>query len=241
MNKDYAGAEVLEARNYGYSTQNHPKAWCLHTSEGFNTARYFHTTDRQASTHYVVEQGGKVWQCVPESEGAYANAVEGKPYPAWADPSVNLNLQTIGVEIEGFAWSVRDTMPRGSVQWNALVELLADRCKALGMPPENTIGHYMVSTNRSDPGTLDIGAVIEDVQKELNPPIPIEEDDMALIVTVAPQTGGDRLMWAPETGFREITSADLAVIDALVNQGEKGFKQATIPNAEFDKAKASIP
>ena len=235
MNAAYPGAEVLEARNYGYSTKNQPKAWCLHTSEGFNTARYFATTDRQASTHYVVEQGGKVWQCVPESEGAYANAVEGKPYPAWADPNVNLNLQTIGVEIEGFAWSVRDTMPRGSVQWNALVNLLADRCKALGMPPENTIGHYMVSTNRSDPGTLDIGAVIADVQKELNPPQ--EEDDMALIVTVAPEQGGNRLMWTPEEGFREIVSADLAVIDSLVQQGAKiDFKQATIPNAEFDKA-----
>ena len=86
---DYPGAIVVQARNYGYIVNgkhltNTPKAWCLHTPEEPpdnvpSTPYYFAGTDRDASTTYFVSYLGLVFQCVPESEGAYANAVEGKP------------------------------------------------------------------------------------------------------------------------------------------------------------------
>src|SRR3990167_3813625 len=173
MDADYPGAIVVEARNYGYEWiyvdyLNRPRAWCLHTPEEVadsdpQTPYYFHNTTRDASTTYFVSYLGFVFQCVPESEGAYANAVEGKPYPVWADSKVNLNLQTLSVEIEGFASSIHQTMPRGSAQWNALVALIAHRCKALNIPPGRTFGHYEVSSNRSDPGQLNISQVVADV------------------------------------------------------------------------------
>jgi len=168
MNADYPGAIVVEAANYGYFSGNRPLAWCLHTPEepaddDPQTPYYFHNTNRDASTTYFVSYWGFVFQCVPESEGAYANAVEGKPYPDWADSTRNLNLQTLSVEIEGFAASIHQTMPRGSPQWKALVELMAHRCKALNIPPERTFGHYEVSIYRSDPGQLNTQQVIADV------------------------------------------------------------------------------
>lgn len=181
MIADYEGAIVVEAMNYGYSSKNNPKAWCLHTPEELAddypaTPYYFHNTNVGASTTYFVSYLGFVFQCVPESEGAYANGRQGiYNYFDWEDPNVNLNLQTLSIEIEGYAHNIAQTMPRGSAQWNALINLMADRCIALGIPPERTFGHYQVSNQRSDPGTLNIQAVIEDVKariKELTNDMP---------------------------------------------------------------------
>jgi hypothetical protein len=186
MIANFPGAIVVEAAKYGYprgARNNHPIAWCLHTPEeppdnNPSTPYYFHNlTDRNASTTYFVAWTGLVFQCVPEDEGAYANGVEGKPYPIWANPNVNLNLQTLSIEIEGYASSIHLTMPRGSPQWVSLVRLIAHRCKELGMKPENTIGHYQVSNQRSDPGQLDIQSLIIDVKSLFK-----KEEDVARLV-----------------------------------------------------------
>jgi N-acetyl-anhydromuramyl-L-alanine amidase AmpD len=181
---DYPGAIVVEAAQYGYGLwKNHPKAWCLHTPEENpddypGTPYYFHNlTDRRASTHYFVSYLGLVFQCVPESEGAYANAREGIPTLFdWETPNFNLNLETLNVEIEGYAASIHITMPRGSPQWNALVGLMAHRCLALSIPPERTFGHYMVSKYRSDPGHLDIVQLILDVKERMEEDMTPEQD-----------------------------------------------------------------
>lgn len=170
---NFPGAIVVEAAKYGYpkgARNNNPRAWCLHTPEepaddNPSTPYYFHNlTDRNASTHYFVAWTGLVFQMVPEDEGAYANGVEGKPYPSWANSSVSLNLQTLNVEIEGYASNIHITMPRGSPQWVSLIRLIAHRCKEKNIPPERTFGHYVVSQFRSDPGQLNINAIIEDVK-----------------------------------------------------------------------------
>ena len=109
--EDYPGAIVVEAANYGYKggpngyLTNEPKAWCLHTPEEPaddipSTPYYFETTNRLSSTHYFVSYLGFVFQMVPEIHGAYANGVQGKSYPSWANSSRNLNLQTLSIEIE---------------------------------------------------------------------------------------------------------------------------------------------
>ena len=188
---NYPGAIVVPSRNYGYVVGgkhllNTPKAFCLHTPEEPpdnvpSTPYYFAETNRDASTTYFVSYLGLVFQCVPESEGAYANAVEGKPYPVWADSKVNLNLQTLSIEIEGYAATIHQTMPRGSPQWKALVNLMAHRCKALNIPPGRTFGHYAVSIYRSDPGQLNIPLLVIDVIAALAAPAPAppaEEEEM---------------------------------------------------------------
>lgn len=183
---DFAGAIVVEAATYGYSQKNRPKAIGLHTPEEKpddypGTPYYFHNlTDRQASTTYFAAWTGLIFQMVPEDEGAYGNAIEGKPPPPWSD-GTNLNLQTISIEIEGYAASIHQTMPRGSPQWVSLVRLMADICHR--RPAVNidwTFGHYLVSIYRSDPGQLDIGALVADVKALLSAaPQAKEWDEMA--------------------------------------------------------------
>lgn len=192
MIADYPGAIVVEAKQYGYGLwKNHPKAWCLHTPEEKPddypaTPYYFHNlTNRRASTHYFVSYLGLVFQCVPESEGAYANAREGIPgLFAWETPNWNLNLETLSVEIEGYAASIHTTMPRGSAQWNALVSLMAHRCQALGIPPERTFGHYQVSNQRNDPGQLNIPQLIIDVKNKIR-----ENESMAVQLRLVRKDG----------------------------------------------------
>ena len=194
---DYKGAIVVEARNYGYTGSfNNPKAWCLHTPEEPpddvpSTPYYFANTNVNASTHYFVSFLGLVFQMVPERHGAYGNAVQGKPYPNWANSAINLNLQTLSIEIEGYAATIHQTMVRGGSQWRALVNLMADRCIELRMPVERTIGHYDVSIYRSDPGALNIPLLILDVQAKIKqltapppPPPPVQEvKEMILVKT----------------------------------------------------------
>ncbi len=178
---DFAGAIVIEAAKYGYNgkpgIENKPKAAGLHTPEETaddvaTTPTYFHNLfNRNASTTYFtahVPHPGPlgpthVFQMVPELAGAYGNAVEGKPYPEWADPNVNLNLQSISIEIEGRAHNIHLTMPRGGAQWNGTAALLADIWRRRpAVLPANTFGHYEVSNRRTDPGQLDIDALVAD-------------------------------------------------------------------------------
>jgi N-acetylmuramoyl-L-alanine amidase len=172
---DFAGSIVVEAATYGYPTlkfrgNNKPVAVGLHTPEENpddepSTPYYFHNlTGRNASTTYFVAWTGLVFQCVPEDAGAYGNALEGKPRPPWMTTN-NLNLETISIEIEGFAATIHQTMPRGSPQWISLVRLIADICRRRpAVRLEWTFGHYLVSIYRSDPGQLDIAALRQDVQ-----------------------------------------------------------------------------
>lgn len=138
---------------------NTPKGWCLHTpQEPADTYAYtpvfFADPNRDASTHYFVSYEGKVYQCVAEKDLAIANGIVGRPYPSWADPNRSLNWQSLSVEIEGYAESIGDTLAIGGAQWDALVNLVRDRCDHYGIPldREHIIGHYEVANNRSDPG-----------------------------------------------------------------------------------------
>ncbi len=156
---DYKHAVAWPAHpsNWGYGQPNQPKGFCIHTPEEpadphGGTPLYFAGANRNASTHYFVNQTGGVYQMVEEKEGAYANGVVGMPYPTWADPNVSLNLQGLSVELEGYASNIHVTLTEP--QWKGLVALVADRCTAHGIPltRQRIFGHYEVSNQRSDPG-----------------------------------------------------------------------------------------
>ena len=161
----------------------HPKGIVLHTPEEFAdgypaTPHWFSQAhpDRAGSTHYFAAATGTMYQCVREKDAAIANGVtKDKPYPSWANKNVSLNRQTTNIEIEGYAATIGQTMPRGSVQWKALIDWIVFECQKWDIPcdREHIIGHYQVASNRSDPGTLNIDAVVADAQAQM-----IEEDDM---------------------------------------------------------------
>ena len=180
---DYPGAIVVEAANYGYGTPNRPVTWCFHTPEEPaddypSTPEYLATTDRDASYTYFVSYLAFVFQLVPEAEGAYANALEGKPAPPWSDGS-NLNLQTLSLSFEGYAATIHQTMPQGCSQWRAGVDLVAHRTKALGLKLDWCVGHKDVSIYRGDPGQFDQAAFIADVKAKMQEE---EDDDMKLLI-----------------------------------------------------------
>lgn len=235
---DYPGAIVVPARNYGYGAAKcQPRAWCLHTPEEPaddvpSTPEYLHNTDRLASVHYFVSYHGLVFQCVPESEGPYANAVEGKPYPPWASGR-NLNLETLSIEIEGKAATIAQTMPRGSPQWRALVALMAHRCKALGFPVDRTFGHKVVSVLRSDPGNLDIAALIEDVKGDDD----MTPDEVRQVIREELGAGKD---WGGVPGDTYNAWLNRAIRAALTEQGSAGIDFDKLATAVADKLAARL-
>lgn len=211
---DYPGAIVFPCHPTNQlGPPNAPKGWCLHTPEepadGYpSTPHWFaqEHPDRAGSTHYFVSYTGEIYQCVSEASAPIANGVLGKPYPAWADPRVSLNRQTLSVEIEGYAANIRETLVVGSVQWDALVRLVKNRATAYGIPldREHIIGHYEVSIDRSDPGA---GFPWDALIAALN-----EEDDMKPVLA---WSGGVYLV----TG----SSAKYLPTQAVVNEMARTF------------------
>ena len=157
-----------------HGSPNRPRAFILHTPEEPadtypSTPHWFAQFHPQqaGSTHYFVAYTGRTYQCVPERWGAIANGLDGKPRPSWALPATSLNWQTLSVEIEGYAATIGQTLKVGSVQWTALIKLIRERCGAHGIPldREHIMGHYQLSTNRSDPGaTFPWAALMHELQ-----------------------------------------------------------------------------
>ncbi len=180
---DYPGAIVVEAAQYGYAGPNRPKTWGFHTPEEPadtypSTPEYLATADRDASYTYFASYLGFIFQLVPESEGAYAHGLDGKPAPSWSD-GTNLNLQSFSLSFEGHAATIHQTMLRGSPQWKAGVQLVAHRTKALGLSLVIAFQHKEVSKWRSDCGQWDQASFIADVKTKMDLIVEEEDDDMS--------------------------------------------------------------
>lgn len=142
-----------------YHAPNAPKGLVLHTPEEpadavESTPAFFAQPNRAASTHYYGDNDGDLYQLVPENCAAIANGVIGKPYPTWADPTHSLNWQSLSIEIEGYAATIQDTIT--PQQMDTLTTWIADCCRRFNIPcdRQHVIGHYEVSNERTDPGTL---------------------------------------------------------------------------------------
>ena len=169
------GAIIVPAHSSNILTSrpNVPKVSVLHTPQEpadnyESTPVYFQTPNISASTHAYADSDGDLYEMVPIWQGAIANGVTRatKPYPADTDPSYSLNYQSRSIEIEGYAASVHLTCVRGGKQWNTVVRWVLTGHQLYGIPLDraHVIGHYDVASDRSDPGALDINAIIEDAQ-----------------------------------------------------------------------------
>lgn len=190
---------MVEAANYGYAIKNVPRGFVYHTPEEIadddpQTPGYLAGTTVDASYTYFDSYLGFIFQLVPEHEGAYANYVNGKPYPSWANPNVNLNLQGISISFEGMAATIHKTMKRGGPQWTAGVDLVAHRAQARNISPDNWARHADVSIVRTDPGSLDLVAFTLDVKAKM-------EEDMAKFIqyktAIAVLEGGVKWVVSP--------------------------------------------
>ena len=183
------GALLVPAHEVNYwRPENHggvpniPRALFLHTPEEPAdatevTPHYFARENfnadgsrRLASTHYYASGGqgtlgdGQLYQMVPENCAAIANGLDGKPLPVWALANTSLNWQSLSIEIEGYAATIAQTMPRLSKQWMTVVRWVEHLTGKYNIPLDraHVMGHYEVSVNRTDPGNLNINAIIAD-------------------------------------------------------------------------------
>ena len=178
---DIAGVIVVPAHPQNIlRAVNRPKVLVLHTPEedadGIEvTPRYFAEAPRGASTHYYADNDGDLYQCVPEANGAIANGVTipSRSYPAGTDPAISLNYQSLSIEIEGRAATIARTLT--AAQRATVVRWIVDCARRYGIPIDraHVIGHYEVSNERSDPGTLDIDGIVRDAARAY-----LEEDGM---------------------------------------------------------------
>lgn len=170
---EYPKAIVWEAHpsNVGVGTNN-PKVIVYHTPEepadGYPGTPYWFAREHpgsEGSTHYFDSYLGFIWQCVKEDARAIANGVTAnKSYPAGTNSNISLNLQSISIEIEGYAATIGQTL--SVAQHKALVDWTVYACKKYNIPADrqHIIGHYEVASNRSDPGTLPIDSIVAEVK-----------------------------------------------------------------------------
>ena len=204
MSADYAGAIWVPAHPHNIRPgTNHPKVLVLHTPEEpadeievtpFYFARDLLLLDppRRASTHYYmsgargagVGSDGDLYQMVREDGGAIANGVLNKPYPPDTNGSISLNLQSLSLEIEGYAATIHQTCHPATKQWQKTAEWIETRSRKYDIPLDraHVIGHYQVASNRTDPGKLNIDALVQHALSLRATPkrdILLLEDDMA--------------------------------------------------------------
>jgi N-acetylmuramoyl-L-alanine amidase len=100
------------------------------------------------SSHYVVEEDGRVFRLVPEGLRARHAGVS-----HWRGQSA-LNATSIGIEIvnPGYEWGYR---PFPALQMAAVADLCLEILARHPIPPRNVVGHSDVAPDRKqDPGEL---------------------------------------------------------------------------------------
>lgn len=163
-------SNLMRDRNTGeIKPINGPRVIVLHTPEEpvddvESTPAYFSQPNRSASTHYYADSDGDLIQMVPEKYGAIANGVKGRPYPIGTMSTMNLNYQSVSIEIEGYAAGMHRTCPPGSRQWGTVRSWIISCGLRHNIPitRARVIGHYEVASDRTDPGTLKIDQLVQE-------------------------------------------------------------------------------
>jgi N-acetylmuramoyl-L-alanine amidase len=146
------------------------QAVCLHVSEGSrgSVLNWFGDPSSDASSHYLVNKDGSVWQFVREEDTAWANGEVHSPDRSipWLDDCLrrgqNPNRLTVSVETER-TWQEPLTEP----QHRALVELLRGILVRHALPADrqHLVPHSAIDsvTRAHCPGNLDWARLLTDL------------------------------------------------------------------------------
>lgn len=188
----------------GYATPHKPEAICWHVTVGGAAGSLSWLTNpaSNASSNYLVDRTGKIYELVPPTESAWANGQLNKPDMAnpvikgWVDGKLNPNTRTISIECERITSANEQPGGFTAPQHDSLVALSAWLCATLGIAPDRThvIGHYQIdSVSRQHcPGLApaEWAAWIAEIAALVNPPAPAPSGMMQPVVTKGQDWGG---------------------------------------------------
>lgn len=81
------------------------------TGDAEEVAKYFQSTKRRVSSHYVIGRDGKIIRCVPEAERAWhAGVSEWRGRPQVNDFSIGIELCNLGDGLEPFSDALYDSL-----------------------------------------------------------------------------------------------------------------------------------
>ena len=140
----------------------------------------------KVSSHYVVEEDGRIFRLVPENcRAAHAGISHWRGHAA-------LNARSIGIEIvnPGHEWGYRD-FP--ALQMAAVCDLCLDILSRHSIPPRNVVGHSDVAPDRKqDPGELfDWEGLARNgvgLWPERDPAAPSEDETLPLLASIGYRT-----------------------------------------------------
>ena len=140
----------------------------------------------KVSSHYVVEEDGRIFRLVPEQRRAAHAGVS-----HWRGHA-GLNARSIGIEIvnPGHEWGYRD-FP--ALQMAAVCDLCLDILSRHPIPPRNVVGHSDVAPDRKqDPGELfDWEGLARNgvgLWPGHDPPAPPEDETLPLLAAIGYRT-----------------------------------------------------
>lgn len=138
----------IRARYYGSSNRGNPKYIVLHYTGNSGTsatargnANYFHTCDRKASAHYVVDENATIYQCVPDNRAAWSVGDSRNGHGTFYGKCTNTN--SISIEMVSHS-NGSYYIPDATIQRAA--ELTRDLMKKYGINADHVIRHYDVTT-----------------------------------------------------------------------------------------------
>lgn len=138
----------IRARYYGSTNRGNPKYIVLHYTGNSGTsatakgnANYFHTCDRKASAHYVVDENTTIYQCVPDNRAAWSVGDSSNGHGTFYGKCTNTN--SISIEMVSHS-NGSYYIPDATIQRAA--ELTRDLMKKYGINADHVIRHYDVTT-----------------------------------------------------------------------------------------------
>lgn len=177
---------------------NRPKYIVLHTTQSWGTSAigWFQNPSSQVSAHYVVREDGTIVAMVHEENSAWhAGNVMRPSTPLYT--GVNPNLESIGIEIVGFA-----TTQITFEQVDAVARLIKDIRARRGDLP--TVTHHELDTvNRFDPGDQNTALIESALQGEQD----LTDEQVKEII---------RYMFLNQEGYDLVENAALHKYDAKV-------------------------
>jgi N-acetyl-anhydromuramyl-L-alanine amidase AmpD len=181
---------------------NKPKYIVLHTTQstGMSAVGWFQNPASQVSAHYVVIEDGSIIAMVDEKNSAWHAGIVNKPItPLYT--GVNPNLESVGIEISGFA-----DVPITAQQVDSVANLVRDIRNRYGDLP--IIRHHDLDTvNRFDPGDGNFATIQAALEDELTYQ-QIEDDVKATF----------RVMINSPEGYNLVENAILHKYDATIRQ-----------------------